>query len=178
MKNIKDILCNAFCIKECSDIDYLNKRIESLSAELSHCIGPMLIIEEQNKSINPHKIISGYDMVIADAEYHTYTVEDWTTIMYRLHKHFGNKVTYKTNVSDCDDFALLYASTVAYSAYRAGLSNQPAFAIAWSNTHAFNLFIASNNTVWLYEPQNGNIIGLLGSLNGDAYDVKKIWFLS
>ena len=95
-----------------------------------------------------------------------------------MHRHMGDKFKYESDISDCDDFALLYASIIAYSAYRTGLLKQPAFCIIWSNIHAYNGFITSDNEVFLYEPQTGDIIGRLGDDLGKMYDSKKIWFLS
>lgn len=181
MKNIMELIREMFWGSNkcsCKDIDYLTKRIETLSEELSLCIGPVDIIEEHKTEVSPYDAIYGYDMVAADAKYLTYTFEDWQSIMFRLHRHIGDKFKYNSDISDCDDFALLYASTLAYSAYREGLSKQPAFAIAWSYTHAFNLFIDDEDTAWIVEPQLGTIIGRLGENNGDSYDVKKIWFMS
>lgn len=176
--SIINIIRNIFCgALSCPDTDYLIKQIESLTRELSHCIGSVDIIEEYQTEINPHTVIKGYDMVIADAKYLTYKIEDWKSIMYRLHRHLGSKLKYGTNVSDCDNFALLYASTLAHSAYRAGLSKQIAFCIIWSSTHAYNGFITSDGDMFLYEPQTGDIIGKIDADNGDMYNSKKIWFL-
>ena len=177
--NIIQLIQNMFCGEpDCPDTEYLTERIETLSDGLAHCIGPIDIIEEHKAVTSPYDAIYGYDMVAADAAYLAYTIEDWKSIMYRLHRHLGDKLEYSPNISDCDDFALLYASTLAYSAYRAGLSKQFAFAIAWSDTHAFNLVIDSDHTSWIVEPQTGDIIGRLGDDNGDAYDVQKIWFMA
>ena len=181
MKSMLEIIRDMFGWTEgcsCEDVDYLTERIETLSEELALCIGPIDIIEEHKTSVNPHNVIKGYDMVIADIEYLTYSIEDWKSIMFRLHRHIGDKFKYTSNVSDCDDFALLYTSTLTYSTYRAGLSKQIACAVAWSYTHAFNLVIDDNNDTWIIEPQTGDVVGRLGDDNGDSYDVKKIWFLS
>lgn len=163
---------------KCPDTGYLTKRIETLSAELAHCVGPIEIIEEHKSTISPYDIIDGYDMVIADISYLTYSIDDWSSLIARLHKNLGNKYEWTKSVYDCDDIALLYASTLAYSAYRAGFTKQPAFGVAWSNSHAFNILIDSKNTVWLVEPQTGSIVRRLSDNIYDMYDVKKIWFLS
>lgn len=177
--NIIEIIRNILCgTQDCPDTDYLTERIETLSEELALCIGPVDIIEEYKTSVCPYDVIYGYDLIIADSEYLTYTIEDWKAIMFRLHRHIGDKFKYHADISDCDDFALLYASTLAYSAYRAGLSKQIACAVAWSYTHAFNLIIDDDNDAWIVEPQTGDVVGRLGENNGDEYDVQKIWFLS
>lgn len=177
--NIIELIQNILCgNRECPDTDYLTERIKTLSEELALCIGPIDLTEETQTSINPHHIIKGYDLTIADAEYLTYTFDDWKSIMFRLHQHLVDKFKYVTDVGDCDDFALVYTSTLAYSAYQAGLSKQVAFGIAWSNTHAFNVAIDDKNNVWVIEPQSGSVIGELGTDLGESYNVKKIWFLS
>lgn len=163
---------------ECPDTDYLTERVKTLSNELSRCVGPIDITEKHQASVQPHYILGKYDLVIADYDYLLYTIDDWSSIIARLHRQLGEKYEWTKSVYDCDDIALLYASTLAYSAYRAGLSKQPAFAIAWSDKHAFNLLIDDNKTVWLVEPQTGSIIGRLNNNYDDMYDVKKIWFLS
>lgn len=175
--NIFDIICNALCGNRECNTNYYVKRIETLSTELARSLGPIDIIEESTGEVNPHHVIKGYDMVIADAKYLTYTIENWGNILHRLHRDLGNKYKWIENVYDCDDIALLYSSILAYSAYRAGLTKQPAFGIAWSNTHAFNLFIDSDNGVYLYEPQSGTFKGLLGNSIHELYCVKKIWFM-
>lgn len=170
---------NIFCgTKRCPDTDYLTERVETLSHELSLCVGPIDIIEDHKTVISPYDSIEGYNMVVADQVYLGYTIEDWTSIITRLHKKLAEKYEWTKEVYDCDDIALLYISILAYSAYREGLSKQPAMAIAWSNIHAFNLVIDDNSTSWIVEPQTGDIIGRLGEDNGESYDVKKIWFLS
>lgn len=176
--NIFDIICDALCTKKECNTDYYIKRIETLTAELARSLGPIDIIEESTGEINPHHVIKGYDMVIADAKYITYTIEDWRNILHRLHRTLGNKYKYTENIWDCDDIALLYSAILSYSAYRVGLTKQPAFCIIWSTTHAYNGFITSDNEIFLYEPQNGNIIGKLNNNNGNMYDSKKIWFMS
>ena len=174
---IRDMFFGRAKCPECPNIGYLTERIETLSHELSLCVGPIDIIEQHKTIISPYDVIYGYDTVVADQVYLTYTIEDWTAIVSRLHRQLGGKYEWTKEVYDCDDIALLYASTLAYSAYRAGLSKQPAFAIAWSRTHAFNLLIDNDNGAWLIEPQTGTILGRLGEDNGDTYDVKKIWFI-
>lgn len=175
IKIIQNILCGT---PVCPDTDYLTERIETLSEELALCIGPIDLMEKTSTSINPHRVIKGYNLVIADTEYLTYTFDNWKSILTRLHKHLGEKYNWTKEIYDCDNISLVYTSTLAYSAYRAGLSKQVAFGIAWSNTHAFNVAIDDENNVWVIEPQSGSIVGELGTDLGESYDVKKIWFLS
>ena len=176
--DIIKLICNIVCKrKDSPDIDYLTERIKILSNELSYCLGPIDIIEIHKTEVNPHHIITGYDMVIADEKYLTYDIKDWKTILMRLHRNLANKSKYRKSIWDCDNISFIYSSILSYSAYRAGLSKQPAFAIAWSNTHAFNLFIDNNNNVHIYEPQSGTFKGLLGNSLNESYCVKKIWFM-
>ena len=164
----------AKCIR---DKKYLTERLETLSNELSKCIGPIEITETYETKISPYNIIKGYDLVVADREYVTYSLYDWKIILKRLHKHLGSKYKYLKDIWDCDDCAILHSTILAFSAYKAGLSNQPAFAIAWSNTHAFNLFVDANNNIWIYEPQTDVVIGEIGTYKYALYDVKRIWFM-
>ena len=162
------------CIR---DKKYLTERLETLSNELSKCIGPIEITEEYETKINPYSIIKGYDLVVADREYVTYSICNWMAILTRLHKNLVSEYNYLKDIWDCDDCAILYSTILAFSAYKAGLSNQPAFAIAWSDTHAFNLFVDSNNRIWIYEPQVDVVIGELGIYKAALYNVKRIWFM-
>ena len=47
--------------------------------------------------------------------------------------------------------------------------------ITWSRRHAYNAFIDSDNKVWIYEPQSGSVVGLLGETE-EPYDTALIWF--
>ena len=158
---------------------YLTERLETLTKELSACIGPVEILEQPQQEISPRTVINAntYDLVIADNEYMSMPMEDWYTLLSRIHKNLIYKYKWTKDIFDCDDIALLYSSILSYSSYKAGMIKQPAFGIAWSNTHAFNVLIDSEDRVWIYEPGSNTVIGRLGNNNGDTYDVKRIWFL-
>lgn len=175
LKTLHDVFWG---VNGCPDTDYLTDRVKTLSNELSRCIGVIGITEGYKAIVSPYDIIHNYDMVVADADYLVYNIDDWKAIVSRLHQKLEGKYEWTKSVYDCDDIALLYASTLAYSAYREGFLRQPAFAIAWSRTHAFNLLIDSAKTVWIIEPQNGKFVGRLVHNTNPSYDVKKIWFMS
>ena len=86
--------------------------------------------------------------------------------------------TYAQNIFDCDDFALVFSGVLAYSAFISGFTIQPAFAISWSNSHAFNLFIDNEKNVYVYEPQNNKIMTYAEAIKQNMYSPKKIWFMS
>ncbi len=68
-----------------------------------------------------------------------------------------DKITYVTEIHDCDDFAAeLYGKGIP---------------LIWTNTHAFNWFIDDTNTLWFIEPQTDTI-----SNNIQNWDVR--FFLS
>ena len=81
---------------------------------------------------------------------------------------------YVPETHDCDDFALVMNSYVAISFIKSTYDKQGAFMTLWSNTHAYNGFVDDKAT-WVYEPQNGRIIGKLGE-TGEPYDTRKVWF--
>lgn len=57
--------------------------------------------------------------------------------------------TYVTETHDCDDFSFRLMGQFHEKPYSA-----LAFGIAWSQIHAFNLFIDKQKRVWIIEPQN------------------------
>lgn len=111
----------------------------------------------------------------ADQVYNVYDQEHWKEILTEIGNTF--QATWTEEIFDCDDFSLLFAGLLAYSSYRAKLPVQPALAIAWSKTHAFNVFIDKNGLGWVYEPQNNTVIGRLGKTTG-KYFVTELWFMS
>jgi len=163
---------NTKCYKE---RDYLTERLKTLTNELSTCIGYVEVLEKPVFRVNVRDVINGYNLLAADPEY--VVVDDWKTLLTRIHNKLMSKYKYTREVFDCDDIALLYASVVSFSAYKSGLVRQPAFAIVWSDRHAFNLFIDINNKAWIYEPQSNCVIGELGKYKKDPYNVKRIWFM-
>lgn len=165
---IQKILCND---------QYYIERIESLTKNLAQSIIPINLKHEYKTEISPWDIIKGYDLVVADNKYYTYNIYDWKNIILLLHNNLKDKYKYNPEVFDCDDISLLYCSVLSYSAYISQLKKQPAMAIAWSNSHAFNIIIDNKNNIWIIEPQNGEIIGKINDNINKMYNVKKIWFM-
>jgi len=160
------------------DKEYLTKRVNTLSRELGTSLGAIEITGKPAGKVTIHDIPPGYDTLCADLHYITYSVEDWINTLAQLHESVSNRLKYEKDVWDCDDFALLYSAVLSYSTYHSGLSNQVAFCIMWSKTHAFNGYVDDQNRVWKFEPQGGRVIGQLGKDHGKRYDVQKIWFMS
>jgi len=176
IKTIMEMLCDNFHRKE---TEYMTERIQTLSDLLAKSIQPVNITAKETQKINPAEIISNIgDVVIADYPYLAMDYSSWQDNLKRIYYELGNKLSYEPNVFDCDDFALIFASTVAYSAYKSGWDNQPAIGIAWSVNHAFLLFVCNNGDIYLYEPQVGVTIGRLGDDLNEMYKVRKVWFLS
>ena len=59
-----------------------------------------------------------------------------------------------------------------------GLNKQSGnmYPITWSQNHAYNLFITTEDTCEIHEPQSNAIVGRLGKISG-IYETKKIWFM-
>ena len=61
---------------------------------------------------------------------------------------------YKAEVADCDDFSRELWH------YWKDWQSTLAFGIAWSGTHAFNIFVDDKKEVWIVEPQADRLIKL------------------
>ena len=187
---IQDILKNLFghcdCgekLKQCEkDKAYYAKRVKTLSKALANSV---VLPDIRNfikdvKEVNPWKIIgkSGhYDMVTADKTYYVVPLNDWIKILSDIQTQVEKVLPkWRTDISDCDDYALVMASFVVATFAKPYLDKQVAFAIAWSNSHAYNLFITTEGTYEIYEPQSNVIVGQLGKTTG-IYETKKIWFM-
>ena len=175
-ETIRNILCNNIYRDK---IEYMTERIQTLSNLLAKSIQPVNIAAKETQNVNPVEIIDTIDdVVIADYPYLAMDYDSWQDNLKRIYLELIDKLSYEAEIFDCDDFALIFASTVAYSAYKSGWHNQPAIGIAWSINHAFLLFICNNGDVYLYEPQSGMVIGKIDDSLGRMYRVKKVWFLS
>ena len=170
-------------LKQCEkDKKYYAKRVETLSKALANSV---ILPDIRNfvrdvREINPWKIIgrSGqYDMVTADKTYYPLPLNDWIKILSDIQTQVEKVLPkWRTDISDCDDYALVMASFVVATFAKPYLDKQVAFAIAWSNTHAYNLFITTEGTCEIYEPQSNAVVGRLGKTSG-IYETKKIWFM-
>ena len=64
---------------------------------------------------------------------------------------------------DCDEFSF---ASMGY--WNQGLK-QFAYGIAWSQSHAFNIFIDNENKIWIVEPQSNKYISLEEAKNNALY---------
>jgi len=187
---IQDVLRNIFrpcdCgeeLKKCEkDKKYYAKRAETLAKALANSV---VLPDTENflvyvGEINPWKTIrkiGQYDVVTADKTYYTLAQDSWIKILSSIQSEVEKVLPkWRTNISDCDDYALLMASFVVATFAKSYLDKQVAFAIAWSNNHAYNLFITTEGTCEIYEPQSNVIVGQLGKTTG-IYKTEKIWFM-
>ena len=177
--NIIEMIANAITGTRCRrENDYLTERIQTMSASLSRSIQPVDIVARRTQKVNPTRLISKVnDVVIADNFYLAIDKDSWIKNLENVYNELNNKLKYTPNIFDCDDFALVFASTVTYSAFRSMYKIQIAFGIAWSDVHAYNVFICDDGKVYIYEPQNNNVVGLLDSDLAEMYKTKKIWFM-
>jgi len=187
---IQDILKNLFghcdCgekLRQCEkDKIYYAKRIERLLKvlEKSVVLPDTEKFVNDIKEINPWKAIKKigrYNMVTADKTYYVLPLNSWIRILSSIQSEVEKLLPkWRTDVSDCDDYALLMASFVAAAFAKPYYDKQVAFAITWSSSHAYNSFITSEGTWEIYEPQSNVIVGRLGETTG-IYKTKKIWFM-
>ena len=135
--------------------------------------------KDKTRKIDPRKVIWPIvpNSTFADLFYYTLPLDDWKKVLTKIQQTFKAVWTYE--IFDCDDFALLTSAMLTYAWYKSVatvLSLQLAFGIAWSKTHAYNVFIDNNRKVWIYEPQTNEIIGELGKTSA-PYDTIEIWFM-
>ena len=175
-KYFRSFISRGLCSKCEKKVAYLNKRVESLTKSIGEAIMPITINEKIQTLITPN--IRGINAVIADLKYGTFTYNDWQLVISRIYDSVRSKEKYTCNVFDCDDFALLFSGIMTYSTFKSGFSTQVAFGIAWSNIHAFNIFIDNKNDVYIYEPQNNKIMTFAEANKQESYKVRKIWFMS
>lgn len=162
------------CNKYQNEITYLNDRVETLTKLIGQSIVPIEITAKIAGRVKPYLFVN---CVVGDGEYETFTLSDWKVILLKIHTQIKDQCIYTPEIFDCDDFALLFSSIMTYSAYKSNMKIQPAFGIAWSKLHAFNIFIA-NNEVYIYEPQNNQVMTLAEANKEAMYKVTKIWFMS
>jgi hypothetical protein len=157
------------------DTKYYDDRINTLTTLLSESLAVPTFPNLTNIDIDPRPLISKYDNSVADSTYKCISLSDWKDVLNKIKSVMDIK--YKAEISDCDDFALIFAGMLARSTIKSEYSKQLAFGIAWSRTHAYNLFIDSNKKCWIYEPQNNVIIGELGKTK-EPYNTVELWFMS
>ena len=188
---IQELLKNIFrpcdCgeeLKKCErDKKYYAKRAETLTKALAKSVtlpDPPVAIGKMNE-VDPWKFvkkIGNYDILTADKIYYTLPLNTWIRFLSDIQTQVERALPkWRTDISDCDDYALLMASFVAAAfAKNPYFDHQIAFAISWSHNHAFNSFITTEGTWEIYEPQSNAIVGRLGKTTG-IYKTEKIWFM-
>ena len=89
---------------------------------------------------------------LADRDYYFCEAEE---IREFLEVDLTDRETYISETHDCDDFSFRLMGQFHEKPYSA-----LAFGIAWSQVHAFNIFIDKIGTVWVVEPQNDQVTRL------------------
>jgi len=129
----------------------------------------------KDKRLNP------YDVNIADAQYNMMSRNDWKGMLKLVHVEVKKaQKIWKKSVGDCDNWAESMHYFLSKSVLNTGVDLQCAFAIAWSKTHAYNIFIA-NDDIWMYEPQSGKTKGRMIGKYGEMFPnfaTERIFFIS
>jgi hypothetical protein len=160
------------------DVEYLTKRLRKLSIALGesvyvHDVSKFVV---PRKVVKPYEVILGYNLLAADLEYYAFTFDNWKSILGLVHSEVYNQLkAWKTNVSDCDDWALLTVAFTVPCFVKAGLDKQGALSVVWSGVHAYNMFVDFDGVFWVYEPQTNRVVGRLGETSY-PYDSRIIWF--
>jgi len=154
--------------------------------------GALRIVDARNFLIHPKKydpwndpeIQSGqYELDIADWSYQSYSYKAFVDYLEAVNREVRDDVPrWIREVSDCDNFAGVMASAVQLGCIIARKKSQAAFAIAWSGSHAYNLFWDTGNRAHIYEPQDNRVYGTLTSpykppSDPDRYSTRKIIFI-
>ena len=85
---------------------------------------------------------------------------------------------YRSNVYDCDNFAEVLHAYTSLGFRDAGSDKQGMVAIAWSRTHAYNVFMTKSKIMYVYEPQNNEVVGIVGDEDlPDRYTTNILLFI-
>jgi len=164
-------------------VAWFEDRMKTLEKALEDAmVIPELDVDESDLAVYrfEDKTFMGYDLRLADWEYYQLPYDAWIELLAAVQREVGESLTkWRVNVSDCDDWAYVMGATVVQAFVKAGLERQGAFMILWDMTgeqkHAYNGFMDTDGQVWVYEPQNGTVVGKLGETSG-AYETDWIWF--
>jgi len=173
---------------EYAEICRENQRLESRVALLSDALVANFEVPPAEgftktvdaKQIYPHNnpTLKLYQTSIADMYYYAFPRTQWVNLLTTLQRIVNSMIGgWVQEISDCDDYALIMSAYVALSFIKAKYTYQGAFMILWSTTHAYNGFIDDGGNIWVYEPQNNQVVGRLGETVA-PYDTKKVWMLS
>lgn len=169
--------------KQENDAAWFKDRLKTLEKALEDAmVIPEFDVDESELVVYRFegKVFMGYDLRAADLEYYQLPYDAWIELLAEVQREVGKSLTkWRVNVSDCDDWAYVMGATVVQAFVKAGLDRQGAFMILWDMTgeqkHAYNGFMDTDGQVWVYEPQNGTVVGKLGETSG-AYETDWIWF--
>ena len=118
------------------------------------------------------------DYVLADEEYYVYPKEDWISMLRLIQPNVKAILSrWRKEISDCDNFALLMAGLVSGCFAKTEVNRQGAFMVAWSRTHAYNVYRDSDGVYWVYEPQSGVTVCKFEDAV-DPYVSRKLWLMS
>lgn len=121
--------------------------------------------------------LSSYETIIVDLKYQTFSKANWLDFLEAVYREVKPLVPrWIKEVSDCDNFSSVMSSAIQLSAIESKKKRQPAFAIAHSRTHAYNVFFDTSPQGWVWEPQNNRLIGKLGETE-EPYDTRRIIFI-
>jgi hypothetical protein len=125
------------------------------------------IIKDQHTVVNLYDHMDKFKdlpmgATIVDEYYHLYPYAVWEDILALVQSETKEEIgRWRTDVSDCDDFATIMRAAMALSFIDARSKYQGAFSWARSRGHAYNAFVDDALNIWIFEPQNGAIIGKL-----------------
>jgi hypothetical protein len=170
------------------DVDGLNDELSSLRDTLAGAIVLPDVSEWTSGGVEfdpwSHEWAPWPDN-IADERYLVFPYEDWTEVLRRVQPNvrvmlrrrdelFGK---WRSEVSDCDNFASTMSALVAGAFAKAGLSMQGAFMRARSESHAYNLFMDTEKVLWVYEPQSGETVCRVDEADEERYETYRFWFM-
>ena len=140
------------------------------------------VVEGNLVEVEPISVLRNYgyeDVVKADKTYYALPKKKWIKLLTRIYDNVNPLLEYNLESLDCDDYSTIYASLVALTFYlnRKTSKHQLAFGIAWSKTHAFNLFVDDKERVWIYEPQTNEVVNEIHKVRRDMYKARKVWFM-
>jgi hypothetical protein len=145
---------------------------EAFNIDISaHLLNPQVYEPFQDIRFN------GMTKIIADSEYYKYSKDNWKLILKLIQPAVKlEHDKWVKNVGDCDNFAEALHYMTMNATLDAGMDKQSAIGIGWSKTHAYNLFVATND-IWVYEPQLGWVMGKIGEQTNPKYQTNRVLFI-
>jgi hypothetical protein len=131
---------------------------------------------ETRELIEPyqHEGFAGISLLCADFEYYAFPLHQWELMLAPVQEIIDHR--WVPDIGDCDNFAYEMGAFLGRAFRETGfLDKQGAFGIAWSITHAYNIFVTPGD-IYIYEPQSGTYKGTLSNPYSDDYKSYKAWF--